>query len=269
MFENVGCTDPSVAYDDEGGTDIGTAEALIAHKCGISLPRVEGDNWFGIVGACGGHTKDYHYHRSLGCLYQDAGAHSTAVGDIAGWKMYGKWENYANKKMPYLDACGGHFGVTPLSGGAVVYHYHTQGTPPYTVGCHGPTADNKLVSVAACRALYTQCSGSAFTKTTATGSVSYVRDCPCFDADGSNSGTPKELPALSTSDISYTSSANSNNFGTKYSICTSATSCSSVVANPSPSPGTTGTASPVTVTVTASPATASPVRCIQYRLITN
>jgi len=232
IIEGLGCTDATVAYDAAGGTDIGTAEAAIAAHCSISLPRLEGDNWIGIVGPCGGHTNDYHFHRAFACLYQETGAHSTAVGDIAGWKMYGKWEDYTNKKLPYLDACGGHFGVTPDSNGAAVYHYHVQGRPPYTVGCHGPTADNKLVGVAACRALYTECSNAASTITTATGTKQYVRFCPCYDADGSNSGTPKELAALSTTDISYTdSSTSSNNFGTSYSICTSATSCSSVVSN--------------------------------------
>jgi hypothetical protein len=251
IIEGWGCTDASVAYDDEGGTDIGAAEAAVSKHCGISLPRVEGNNWVGIVGPCGGHTKDYHFHRSFSCLYQQVGGHSTAVGDIAQWKMYGKWEDYANKKLPYLDACGGHFGVTPDSNGAIVYHYHVQDRAPYTVGCYGPTADGKLVSVAACRGLYTECSASASTLATATGTRSYVRFCPCYDADGSNSGTPKELPALSTSDISYTdSSGSTNSFGTHYSICTSATSCSSVVAaagtfasTSTATTGTTGTSS--------------------------
>jgi len=251
IIEGLGCTDATVAYDAAGGTDIGTAEAAIAAHCGISLPRLEGDKWISIVGPCGGHTSDYHFHRAFACLYQQTGAHSTAVGDIAGWKMYGKWEDYANTKLPYLDACGGHFGVTPDSTTAV-YHYHVQGRPPYTVGCHGPTADNKLVGVAACRALYTECSNAASTLTTATGTKQFVRFCPCYDADGSNSGTPKELPALSTSDISYTpSSTVANPYGTHYSICTSATSCSSIVANPDTTPITVGSSGSTTGGTTA------------------
>jgi len=235
------------AYDEGGGTDVGAAEATIAQKCGISLPRLEGTSeqsskWIGIVGSCGGHTgafhelmsKDYnpylsfHFHRSMSCLYRETGAHSTAVGDVAQWKMYGKWEDFANKKLPYLDACGGHFGVTPDSNAAKVYHYHVQGKPPYTAGCHGPTADNKLVGVALCRSLYTECSNAPSSITTPQGTRSYVRFCPCYDATGSNYGTPKELPALNTSEISYIdkpvsgtdeTKATSNTFGTDFTKC--------------------------------------------------
>lgn len=245
ILEALGCSDPKVAYDEGGGTDVGAAEASIAKKCGISLPRLEGTSvqsskWIGIVGSCGGHTgafhelmtKEYnpylsfHFHRSMSCLYKETGAHSTAVGEVAQWQMYGKWEDYANKKLPYLDACGGHFGVTPDSNAATVYHYHVQGRPPYTVGCHGPTADNKLVGVAACRSLYTECSNPPSAITTPTGTRSYVRFCPCYDVTGSNWGTPKELLAFNTSDISYIdgsttdqTKANSNPFGTDFTKC--------------------------------------------------
>ena len=27
--------------------------------------------------------------------------------------IYGKWENFEEEELPVLDACGGHFGVTP------------------------------------------------------------------------------------------------------------------------------------------------------------
>jgi len=204
IIEGWGCTDASLAYDSAGGTDVGIAEKRVAHLCAITLPRVAGTAYFGIIGPCGGHTRDYHFHRSFGCLYKQSGVHSTAVGNIAQWKLYGKWEDFANAKLPLLDACGGHFGPTPDSNGAKVYHYHVQEKAPFSAGCHGPTADGKLVSVAACRALYPKCSGSAEQMETGPGTkTAYRRFCPCFDADGSNVGT-KELPALSTTDISYT-----------------------------------------------------------------
>ena len=36
-----------------------------------------------------------------------------------------------------LDACGGHFGITPDSAGSSVYHNHVQDMPPFTFGCYG------------------------------------------------------------------------------------------------------------------------------------
>lgn len=39
-----------------------------------------------------------------------------------------------------------------------------------------------------------------------TETVKYTRFCPCYDADGMNTASIKELPALSTSNISYTGS---------------------------------------------------------------
>jgi len=201
-----------VVYDSEGGTDVSIAESRVANLCAITLPRVVGTTYYGLIGPCGGHTRDYHFHRGFGCLYQQSGGHSTAVGNIAQWKLYGKWEDFTNAKLPLLDACGAHFGPTPDSNGAIVYHYHVQEKAPFAAGCHGPTADGKLVSVAACRALYPgnsfhgkQCSGTPVQLETGPGSTKtpYLRFCPCWDADGSNVGT-KELPALSTTDISYT-----------------------------------------------------------------
>eukprot|EP00440_Ansanella_granifera_P055597 gb/GFBE01060264.1/.p1 GENE.gb/GFBE01060264.1/~~gb/GFBE01060264.1/.p1 ORF type:complete len:128 (+),score=18.70 gb/GFBE01060264.1/:1-384(+) len=91
-----------------GGKDIGIAERATAYKCGIEFPRIEGDTYIGVVGDCGGHTSDYHFHRSFNCLFAASGGHSTKVGDIASYGMYGKWEDYANNKLPLLDACGAH-----------------------------------------------------------------------------------------------------------------------------------------------------------------
>ena len=36
------------------------------------------------------------------------------VGEATdGMPIYGKWENFEEEELPVLDACGGHFGVTP------------------------------------------------------------------------------------------------------------------------------------------------------------
>eukprot|EP00438_Fugacium_kawagutii_P033838 Skav235847 [mRNA] locus=scaffold1931:404324:405421:- [translate_table: standard] len=213
IIENWGCSDASVAYDTEGGTDIGTAEGKVSHLCNIELPRIVGSTYYGVVGPCGGHTNDYHFHRSFSCLYSASGGHSTKVGVIAGHNIYGKWEDYDNLRLPLLDACGAHIGATPESSDPV-YHYHVQDQAPFTVGCHGPSASGGLVSVATCRSLYSDCDddgGSGTTIQLKTGSIAYDRFCPCFDATGSNMGTNiQELPALSSDAIYYTVDANSS-----------------------------------------------------------
>ncbi|CAJ1386802.1 unnamed protein product [Effrenium voratum] len=225
IIESWGCSDASVVYDSEGGKDLNIAEASVAKACSIQhqgsskshvamgscdfalLPRIVGETYYGIVGPCGGHTGDYHFHRGFGCLYQESGSHSTKVGVVAGYNLYGKWEDYANNQLPLLDACGAHFGPTPESS-SNVYHYHVQDQAPFTVGCYGPSASNGLVSVAECRALYPKCDndgGAGTAIETHAGTVTYDKFCPCWDGAGSNMGTNiVELPALSTSAISYT-----------------------------------------------------------------
>jgi hypothetical protein len=203
-----GCSVPSVVYDAEGGRDVGIAERWVAFKCNVQFPRIEGETYYGIVGPCGGHTHDYHFHMKFSCLYAASGGHSTAVGNIASHKMYGKWEDYDASMLPLLDACNGHFGPTPDSSGASVYHYHVTDAAPYTVGCFGPSKSGGLVSVQACRDLYDECDndgGSGITiAVSAAESITYDRFCPCFDARGSNMGTNiQELPALTTANISY------------------------------------------------------------------
>lgn len=209
IIQNWGCTDPSVAYDSEGGTDIGTAESKVSKACNVELPRIVGDTYYGVVGPCGGHTGDYHFHRSFSCLYSESGGHSTKVGVAAGHSIYGKWEDYDNQRLPLLDACGAHIGPTPESS-TPVYHYHAQDKAPFTVGCHGPSASGGLVSVSVCRSLYSDCDndgGSGTTIELKTGAISYDRFCPCFDAAGSNMGTNiQELLALTSSEIYYTKS---------------------------------------------------------------
>ncbi|CAJ1395277.1 unnamed protein product [Effrenium voratum] len=211
-----GCTDPTVVYDNEGGKDLTIAEAAVAKACSIQqqgsnkFPRIEGESYIGIVGPCGGHTGDYHFHRGFGCLYEESGGHSSKVGVVAAYNLYGKWEDYANNLLPLLDACGAHFGPTPDSSGNV-YHYHVQDKAPFTVGCYGPSASNQLVTVAECRALYPKCDndgGAGTAIQTNEGTVTYDKFCPCWDAAGSNMGINLvELPALSTSDISYPAGA--------------------------------------------------------------
>jgi hypothetical protein len=87
-----------------------------------------------------------------------------------------------------------------------VYHYHVQEKAPFTIGCFGPMAnddgDQTLVTLAACRAAYPDdCGdGDAVDLTSTEGTVSYDPWCPCYDGDGSNTGTA----ALSAFDTSNT-----------------------------------------------------------------
>ena len=61
---------------------------------------------------------------------------------------------------------------------STVYHYHTMDYAPYVPGCYGP-----VDSVDACKALYPDtCYEDPVTVETEDGDVSYVLDCPCFDA---------------------------------------------------------------------------------------
>jgi hypothetical protein len=164
-----------------------TAEAMVANNCGITLPRVDGNAYVSLLDECGGHTAEYHFHERLSCLYNgDAGGHSTQVGvGLDGTALYGKWEDRAAFALPALDACGAHFGVTPDSNGASVYHHHVSDLPPFTFGCYGPATDSSgqlmLVSLTACRALYSGCGdGDEISITTAEGSYTYDQWCPCF-----------------------------------------------------------------------------------------
>ena len=87
VLEGLGCSEEDAATISlPGGIDTQTCEQVIAHACGIELPRVdvaaEGDTFVGLVDSCGGHTREYHFHERLNCLYsQTAGSgHSDAVG---------------------------------------------------------------------------------------------------------------------------------------------------------------------------------------------
>ena len=43
------------------------------------------------------------------------------------------------ENRPVTDECNGHFGPTPGNLEELTYHYHVRLTPPYTVGCFGPS----------------------------------------------------------------------------------------------------------------------------------
>ena len=130
IIEKFGCPTPEKCYTD-GGWDTRIAEKSCAHACGVEIPRVEDDTYYRFLDTCGGHTNAYHFHEGLSCLYStEAGSgHSAAVAegeDSARSLLYGAWEDYDAGLKPYLDACGGHFGVTPDSSGEEVYHHHIQ-----------------------------------------------------------------------------------------------------------------------------------------------
>ena len=128
------------------------------------------------------------------CLYgatatSGPGGHSTKVGeasDAALTPIYGRYED--TDRLPLLDACGGHYGYTPDSPTAQVYHHHAQADPPYMIGCYGPNDDGSLVTVEQCRAFYAGCDGVLSTYETTRGTEKYDLWCPCFDANVSNTG---------------------------------------------------------------------------------
>jgi len=195
ILASLGCSPPSLGYV-QGGIDTQTAEQIIASKCGTTLPRIQGNAYISLMDECGGHTNKYHFHERMGCLYNgSAHGHSTQIGRLPnGQFIYGKWEE--TRRLPLLDACGGHLGRTPESPSVDLYHYHVQDSPPFTVGCLGPNDDGSLVTVQQCRDFYSGCDGDFVNITTpARGRYEYDRWCPCFDALGLNTGVRiAELP---------------------------------------------------------------------------
>lgn len=166
---------------------------MVAYGCNITLPRWDGDTYLSLLDECGGHTMEYHFHERMTCLYEGRstdGMHSAQVAEVVdsdGQKLYGKWEDESRDELPLLDACGGHFGVTPESGGLMVYHYHIQDAPPFTVGCIGPNSDGGHVTIDQCRDAYTHCgNGYEVEITTTQGTFTYDPWCPCYDGNGSN-----------------------------------------------------------------------------------
>jgi hypothetical protein len=186
ILAQLGC-ETGKGYID-GGVDTALAEKVVAKDCGVELPRWEGNEYKSLLGTCGGHTRDYHFHERFSCLYSHAGSHSPQIGELVDGKfLYGMFEDADNKVLPQLDACGGHWGPTPDNDGDT-YHYHVQTSAPFTVGCFGPNPDNSLVTVEQCRALYSTCDGVLSTYTTDDGATQYDNYCPCYDANGSNTG---------------------------------------------------------------------------------
>ncbi|CAE8588430.1 unnamed protein product [Polarella glacialis] len=206
ILEALGCSPGSLGHV-AGGIDTHTAEQMVAKQCSITLPRIAGNYYVSLLDECGGHTKEYHFHERLSCLYTTAAGstHSGQVGKMNDGKyLYGKWEDSTANQLPLLDACGGHFGTNPDSA-TVVYHYHVQEKAPFTLGCFGPVTQSdgtyKLVTVAECRALYSGCGdGDETTVVMPTESKTYDYWCPCWDASGSNAGTA-ELPVFSSGAI--------------------------------------------------------------------
>jgi len=202
LLSRLGCTGlPEGLMLD--GIDTRTAEHELADACGIALPHLNGHGArVALLDACGGQVMvgsegnssegNYHLHERFSCLYDgEAVGHSTQVArgtNAALTPIYGKWEDRDRRRLPVLDACGAHFGVTPDSRGALVYHHHVSGLAPFTVGCYGPSADAAgspaLVSVAECRGLYSEC-GDGDTVELSTGAL-FDPWCPCFDEEGSN-----------------------------------------------------------------------------------
>jgi hypothetical protein len=80
----LGCSTGTSKCYSEGGSDVTIAEKICAYNCNITLPRTEGGKYYGFLDTCGGHTKDYHYHKNLNCLYQHtAGStHSAKIAKI-------------------------------------------------------------------------------------------------------------------------------------------------------------------------------------------
>ena len=198
ILKTLGCTDANVkdAYL-EGGIDTHLSEQMVAAACKVTLPRTVDDTYISLIDECGGHTKEYHFHERLSCLYKEEGKHSTQVGKAMDDKfLYGKWEDYSTDTLPKLDACGGHFGVTPDSNGKSVYHYHVQTSAPFTIGCFGPAkndaGEETLVTLKQCRAMYGGCTSDTKSLVSTSGTVEYKYWCPCYDADGSTVAT-KEL----------------------------------------------------------------------------
>jgi len=200
MLASLGCSPASLGYV-QGGIDTQTAEQMIASQCGTTLPRIQGNTYISLMDECGGHTNEYHFHERMGCLYNGgADGHSKQIGRLPnGQLIYGKWEE--TRLLPLLDACGGHLGRTPDSPSVDLYHYHVQDSPPFTVGCLGPNDDGSLVSVQQCRDFYSGCDASYVSITTpARGRYEYDTWCPCFDAQGLNTGLRiAELAALANS----------------------------------------------------------------------
>ena len=165
----------------ERGTDVPLCEESMEYLCGQSDSTI---NYEMLLDSCNGHAIPYHYHADISCMYddEDTTIHSPLIGiALDGYGIYGLYEG--DGEVPTLDACGGHVGVVPANTAmgvesSTVYHYHTMDYAPYVPGCYGP-----VDSVDECKTLYPDtCFEDPVLVETAGGNVSYVLDCPCFDA---------------------------------------------------------------------------------------
>ena len=174
ILSELGCQPGWLGYVD-GGIDTAMAQNMIAHQCGVELPRYDerfiggAAQFVSLLDECGGHggRLNYHFHelcdkgqRRGGCLsdkehnFLTAKGHSPPIAEEtrervdSSQKIYGKWEKYSETvrdlnnnfvlELPQLDACGGHFGFTPDTHYQYSYHYHVQENPPFVLGCYGP-----------------------------------------------------------------------------------------------------------------------------------
>ena len=189
ILQGLGC-DPDINVDIAGGLDTHIAEQMIAYVCNITLPRIENGERKSLLDSCGGHTRDYHFHERLKCLYTatNGTGHSERIGttNTKSQGIYGKWED--SQTYPMSEWCGGHFGPVPDADGQP-YHYHVQDIPPFTLACEGPTDDDQVVTRDDCRNTFEDaCDGVINVFGTPTGPIAYDLWCPCFDANGSNTG---------------------------------------------------------------------------------
>lgn len=200
LLTDLGCATAEECYTD-GGIDVDIALRIMSKVTGTTLPYLNGTKYYGFVDQCGGHSSDpktadnganYHFHLDPYCLYNKDGTatgHSTKIGeasDSANTPIYGRYED--TDVLPELDACSAHFGFIPESPTVEVYHHHTQGKPPYSIGCYGPNDDGTMVTVEQCRSFYTGCDGVLVSYETTKGTEQYDLWCPCYDAEGSNTG---------------------------------------------------------------------------------
>ncbi len=212
----LGCSPSSKGYIS-GGINTQTALEILNFNCGADLPTVANGVYKSLMFANGAHSPPdnsgctsppggyagqqacsnprYHFHQNFTSLYDpSAPGHSTVVGKTTAKSVdvrfiYGKLESTG--KLPTdLDACSAHFGVTPDSNGQSVYHHHVQDSPPFAVGCYGPSADNGLVTLEQCRTYYSTCGDGEVTLRSTKGSFQYDPWCPCYARNGSNAGSP-------------------------------------------------------------------------------
>ena len=85
----LGCTSGKGYVD--GGVDTKLAEEIVAHDCSVTLPRTVSGEYISLLDQCGGHTKEYHFHERLSCLYSVVAGHSAKIGEgTSGQSLYGR-----------------------------------------------------------------------------------------------------------------------------------------------------------------------------------